>query len=162
MSIPDLELTVRLVGLPLVELWGRYLAVGGSSRLSELGDRINGTVEWTPREDLFLAVALNDSLLDESLGLDPVDGLLGDPYPDAGSPLLPTSAGVLAGRGGSSGYHAITDMSALIERSRETRRSARLLRATAEEVRLRAAASTTDGHLRCARLIRSLRAFQTP
>ena len=77
MSIPDLELTARLVGLPLPELWGRYLAVGGSSPLQALAARIAGEVSWSPREELFLAVALNDALIEESLlPLDPLEGFL--------------------------------------------------------------------------------------
>ncbi|SOD97743.1 hypothetical protein [Blastococcus haudaquaticus] len=124
MPIPDLELTARLVGLPIPELWSRYTAVGGSCTPGELAEHIAGRSTWPSREDLFLAVALNDALLDESL-----------------SPLRPL-AGFLENE--PSGAPAtVADLEALIARARQTRASARLTRRWAQEVRARLAAPMT-------------------
>ena len=146
MSVPDLELTARLIGLPLPELWSRYLAVGGSSTLVALAERIAGEVSWPAREDLFLAVALNDALLDESLvSLNPLQHLLDDQRPGG----QPAAAG-WSGRGGdppppgagATPDENVADLDALIARARDTRASARMIRIWAQETRHRLASST--------------------
>jgi PAS domain-containing protein len=124
MSIPDLDLTARLVGLPLPELWNRYLAVGGSLSLRALALRIAGEFSWSPREDLFLAVALNDALIDESLvALDPLQGLRPAAVPDTDR------------------RRCAADLEALRVRSWNARALARQLRDAAQEARRRAAGS---------------------
>jgi hypothetical protein len=137
-SVPDLELTARLIGLPLPELWSRYLAVGGSSTLLALADRVAGTVTWSPREELFLAVALNDALLDECLvSLNPLEQLLEDQRPGAHP-----AAGGGSVRGADAPPGNVPDLDALIVRSRDARASARKIRRAAQEVRQRLAAAT--------------------
>jgi PAS domain-containing protein len=146
MSIPDLELTARLVGLPLPELWNRYVAVGGSAPLSALAARIAGELSWSPGEELFLAVALNDALIDESLvALDPFQGLqqasvriddqLLESVPSA-VPEVRHAGSVWFAREGPA------DREALRARARNARVLARLLRDAAQEARRRVAAST--------------------
>ena len=122
MSIPDLDLTARLVGLPLPVLWTRYLGVGGSMSLAALVARVAGERAWPPREEHFLAVALNDALIDESLvGLDPFAGLqLTADWPSA--------------RPGRS-----ADLETLRLQSWNSRALAGLLRETAQQARRRAA-----------------------
>jgi hypothetical protein len=122
MSIPDLDLTARLVGLPLPVLWTRYLGVGGSLSLPALVARVAGERAWPPREEHFLAVALNDALIDESLvGLDPFAGL--QPTTDRRSDRPARSA----------------DLAALRLQSWNSRALAGLLRETAQQARRRAA-----------------------
>jgi hypothetical protein len=143
-SIPDLDLTVRLVGLPLPELWGRYVAIGGTSTLPAFAERIAGEVRWSRREDLFLAVALNDELIDRSVApLDPLADLLDAHRAEPG--LWPAHTGddreAASGGGGWGTDHLAADMDALIERSRENRSFARNMRTASQEVRLRVASA---------------------
>jgi hypothetical protein len=94
-SRQDLELTARLVGLPMPELWSRYLAVGGSSSLQALTERITGTGTWSYQEDLFLAVALNDAMIDESLeSFGPLGALLAGQASDGQAPDGPSTTPV--------------------------------------------------------------------
>ena len=126
MSIPDLDLTARLVGLPLAELWNRYVAVGGSLPLRSLAGRIAGESGWSPREDIFLAVALNDALIDESIvALDPLEGLRPAAVPDAAL------------------WRCAADLEGLRVRSSNARAFARQLRGAAQEARRRAGGSAT-------------------
>lgn len=148
MSIPDLELTVRLVGLPLGELWSRYLAVGGSATRHALTERVTGDVPWSPQEELFLAVALNDALLDESLVfLNPLDDLLATRRPGwqsngAGRPARCVDD--LTREGGAIVGVSAVELGPLITRAQDARASARLIRTSAREARQRVAASTSD------------------
>jgi hypothetical protein len=142
-SIPDLDLTVRLVGLPIPELWGRYLAVGGSSTLLSLTERIAGRIGWPPEEELFLAVALSDALIDESLvALNPLAEFLAA----ASAPGRPPAADrqiddTPVGHGAIAAGTAI-DIAQLIVRAHEARASARRIRRSAQAARQRVATST--------------------
>jgi hypothetical protein len=145
-SIPDLDLTVRLVGLPLPELWSRYVAVGGSATQHALAERIAGEVGWPPDEDLFLAVALNDALLDDRLvSLNPLEEFLEHLHPAAGSAVDGRSV-----RPAEGAPHAVrpdgsvVDLDQLIVRAREAREAARRIRRWAQEARQRSAESTHD------------------
>jgi hypothetical protein len=146
-SIQDLELTARLVGLPLPELWTRYLSVGGNLPLQAFTERIAGPDSWSPREDLFLAVALNDALIDASLeSLDPLGALVAGPCPDR-RPMagegFPGDVRSPSGRVRPATQDRVTDIDALIERARLARTSARLIRDSTRETRFRVAVSAT-------------------
>jgi PAS domain-containing protein len=131
-SIPDLELTARLVGLPLPELWSRYVAVGGSSTLHAFGDRIAGEVGWPPREELFLAVALNDALIDESLeSLEPFGGFLEASVRASSQQPVGARSAVAEGRPTESvglPRGGVADRDALVARARDARAAARRVR----------------------------------
>jgi PAS domain-containing protein len=148
MSIPDLELTARLVGLPVVELWSRYVAVGGSSPLRALTARMAGGLSWSAREELFLAVALNDALIEDSIvALEPLAGFVGDAVQAAGHqprtvpPAVPEVRRTEPVR---PPREDAPDLEALRSRSRDARALARRLRCTAQAARQRTATAT--GH----------------
>jgi hypothetical protein len=137
--IPDLELTVRLVGLPLPELWGRYLAVGGSSTLDALSGLIDGQLSWSAEEELFLAVALSDAMVDESLvSLDPLKAFLeGQPSwggLSATDHRLPAESSLPA-------VETVVALDQLVLRAQAARASARRIRRSAREARRRAVES---------------------
>lgn len=145
MSIPDLGLTARLVGLPLPELWSRYVALGGSSPLHALAARMAGELTWSLREELFLAVALNDALIDESLVvLEPLEGLLRAGDPANGQPLVSSPSDVpeiSRTECARSPWEGAAHLEALRARSRDARELARLLRDAAQTARRRCAVS---------------------
>jgi PAS domain-containing protein len=134
-----------LVGLPLPVLWGRYLAVGGSSPLQALAARIAGEVSWSPREELFLAVALNDALIEESLlPLDPLEGFLRAGVSAGDQPVSVPPAGPEPGgtEGARTGEARVADLDALRRRARNARASARRIREATREVQQLLVATT--------------------
>lgn len=149
MPIPDLDLTVRLVGLPLPELWGRYLAVGGSSTIQALRRLIAGQMSWSRDEELFLAAALSDALVDESLiTLDPLKAFVEEQSPSgrqsASGPGPVFWAASSTREAGDIAVDGAVDLGQLIVRAHEARAAARLIRRSAQEARRRATESTYD------------------
>jgi hypothetical protein len=58
---------LALSGMTLNELWGGYLAVGGTHSLAQLRDYAAGSTIWTDLEHDFAAQALNDYFTDQGL-----------------------------------------------------------------------------------------------
>lgn len=140
MAIPDLDVTVRMLGLPVPELWFRYASVGGNLPLGALSQRIAGQVDWSREEELCLAVALSEALLDASLAsLDPLPALVDElraagVWPVADRPDAPV---VEAPQGA-------VDLDQLIVRAQEARAAAQQIRHSAQEARRKIAHSARD------------------
>ena len=142
MEPDDLALACRLSGVPLGDLWLRYLEMGGSRSRSALDARLAGEI-WPQREELYLSVAAEEALRDEGLprvaplaavSVRLVDGFAED---DAVA-LRRTAAAVLEIRARGS------RLSALFEQCARAREEARGARARAEAFR-RSREATAQG-----------------
>ena len=73
----DIVLACRLSRLPVPDLWRRYVELGGNRSPGDLTARLVGQQVWPAAEDGFLAVAVDEALLDAGLpslvGAAPVD-----------------------------------------------------------------------------------------
>ncbi|SNS33523.1 hypothetical protein SAMN04488107_2256 [Geodermatophilus saharensis] len=82
--VPDeLALACRLSGLPLGDLWLRYLEMGGNCSRPELEARLGGA-GWPQREDRYLAVVADEALRER--GLPRLTPPAGAPEPLLGRP----------------------------------------------------------------------------
>lgn len=82
MSVDHLALAIRLTGLSLLELWGRYVELGGCHGPPELVARVADQRAWSDREDGYLRVVATEALLEAGIPL--LDPPL-DQFPVCGS-----------------------------------------------------------------------------
>lgn len=55
---------MELAGLDVLQLWGRYVAVGGAADAAALDDLVRGRIPCSPHEHDLIAQAINESFLD--------------------------------------------------------------------------------------------------
>lgn len=63
---------MELAGLDVLQLWGRYVAVGGEADTAALADEVRGRRRCTAREHDLIAQALNECFLEQGSDTFPV------------------------------------------------------------------------------------------
>jgi hypothetical protein len=70
MPVDDVALACRLADLSLLELWIKYMGLGGHASVTELCARVVLGTSWPPLEDLVLVTAAEEALV--AAGLPPL------------------------------------------------------------------------------------------